>query len=164
MTVNFREALSSDHAAIAFIYQYIVNQTDTYAYGPTQDPQAILHHWFYPNARVFVACDEDNTVLGTYFLRPNQPDRGSHVANAGFMVHPNHTGQGIGRSMGHHCLQTAKQLGYTAMQFNYVVSTNSGAIKLWKSLGFSIVGTLPKAYQHRTQGLVDVYVMYQQLI
>jgi ribosomal protein S18 acetylase RimI-like enzyme len=98
-----------------------------------------------------------------YKLIPNGPDLGSHVANASFMVDPSAHGQGIGRAMGEHCLAQAKQAGYQAMQFNFVVSTNAAAVELWKKLGFSIVGTLPKAFNHARLGLVDAYVMHRFL-
>jgi len=103
-------------------------------------------------------------VAGTYILRPNQPVLGSHVANAAFMVAPNARGLGIGREMGEHCLSEARRLGFRAMQFNFVVSTNEGAIRLWKQLGFEIVGTLPGAFRHPQKGYVDVYVMFRSLL
>jgi ribosomal protein S18 acetylase RimI-like enzyme len=86
------------------------------------------------------------------------------VANAAFMVAPDARGQGIGRAMGEHCLNEARRLGYRAMQFNFVVSTNTSAIHLWERLGFKIVGTLPGAFQHPQKGYVDVYVMYRSLL
>ena len=98
-----------------------------------------------------------------YKLGPNQRDLGSHVANASFMVSPTAHGQGIGRTMAEHCLEQAVKEGFLAMQFNFVVSTNAGAVALWKSLGFSIVGTLPRAFNHARLGYVDAYVMYRAL-
>ena len=88
---------------------------------------------------------------------------GSHVANASFMVSPEHNGKGIGRSLGLHCLQEARKAGYEAMQFNFVVSTNKAAVALWQKLGFSIVGTLPKVFRHHELGYVDAYVMHRFL-
>jgi ribosomal protein S18 acetylase RimI-like enzyme len=96
-------------------------------------------------------------------LVANQRDLGSHVANASFMVHPGYSGKGAGREMGLHCLREAKKAGYLAMQFNFVVSTNRAAVSLWQKLGFSIVGTLPKAFLHQSLGYVDAYVMYRFL-
>ena len=102
-------------------------------------------------------------MLGTYILRPNQSGGGSHVANAGFMVSASARGQGIGRAMAEHCLSEARRLGFRAMQFNYVISTNTAAIRLWQDLGFEIVGTLASAFRHPDKGYVDVYVMYRSL-
>jgi ribosomal protein S18 acetylase RimI-like enzyme len=102
-------------------------------------------------------------VVGTYILRANQPGSGSHVANAAFMVAPRVRGLGVGRKMGEHCLNEARRLGFRAMQFNFVVSTNEGAIRLWKQLGFKTVGTLPGAFRHPQKGYVDVYVMFRSL-
>jgi ribosomal protein S18 acetylase RimI-like enzyme len=102
-------------------------------------------------------------VVGTYILRPNQSGGGAHVANAAFMVAAHARGEGVGRAMGEHCLAEARQLGFRAMQFNFVVSTNESAIRLWRQLGFEIVGTLPGAFHHPTQGYVEVYVMFRSL-
>ena len=104
------------------------------------------------------------SVLGTYILRPNQFGGGSHVANAAFMVAPDARGQGIGRAMGEHCLSEARRLGFRAMQFNFVVSTNRSAVRLWQNLGFKIVGTSPDAFRHPEKGYVDVYVMFRSLL
>jgi GNAT superfamily N-acetyltransferase len=106
--------------------------------------------------------DEDS-VVGTYLLKPNAPEPGAHVANAAFMVAPAARGAGIGRLLAEHCISRAKDLSYIAMQFNAVVATNVGAIELWKSLGFAIVGTVPAAYRHRTAGLVDIHIMHRAL-
>jgi len=102
-------------------------------------------------------------ILGSYILRPNQSGGGSHVANAGFMVSATARGQGIGRAMALHCLHESRRLGFRAMQFNYVISTNTAAIRLWQDLGFEIVGTLPEAFHHPEKGYVDVYVMHRSL-
>jgi len=98
-----------------------------------------------------------------YKIVANQRGLGSHVANASFMVDPSCSGRGIGRQMGEHCLEEARRLGYLAMQFNFVVSTNGAAVALWQKLGFAIVGTVPKAFRHSTLGYVDTYVMYRSL-
>ncbi len=122
-----------------------------------------LAYWFRPDTHTYVA-EQDRHVVGTYILKPNQAGAGSHVANAAFMVVPGGRGQGIGRAMGEHCLSEARRLGFRAMQFNFVVSTNESAIHLWQKLGFKIVGTLPGAFQHPQKGDVDVYVMYRSLL
>ncbi len=103
------------------------------------------------------------TNLGTYILKANQPGAGAHVANAAFMVATNARGLGVGRAMAEHCLSEARRFGFRAMQFNFVVSTNESALRLWRDLGFRIVGTLPGAFRHPTRGYVDVYVMYRSL-
>ena len=105
----------------------------------------------------------DGEILGTYYIKPNQPRLGSHVCNAGYMVSAKARGKGIGRSMCAHSLKEAVKLGFKAMQYNLVAATNVHAIQLWKDMGFEIIGTLPKAFNHKTKGLVDAYVMYQLL-
>src|ERR1043165_6072706 len=110
------------------------------------------------------ADTEDRGVIGTYILRPNQLGPGSHVANAAFMVAPDAQGSGVGRKMAVHCLSEARRMGFRAMQFNFVVSTNTRATDLWQQLGFKIIGTLPGAFLHPEKGYVDVYVMYRSLL
>ena len=112
----------------------------------------------------FPAIIPARQILGTYILRPNQSGGGSHVANAGFMVSASARGLGIGRAMAEHCLSEARRFGFRAMQFNYVISTNTAAIRLWQDFGFAIVGTLAKAFRHPQKGYVDVYVMYRALL
>ena len=99
--------------------------------------------------------------MGTYYIKANQPGLGSHVCNCGYMVCADARGKGIGRAMCEHSLVEARKLGFKAMQYNLVVSTNRGAIKLWQDLGFDIIGTLPGAFEHRHKGFVDAFVMYQ---
>jgi len=122
-----------------------------------------LGYWFKHGAHVCVA-EADNTIVGSYTLHANQAAAGAHVANAAFIVAKEARGQGIGRAMGEHCLKEARRLGFRAMQFNFVVSTNESAVKLWQDLGMKIVGILPGAFQHPKRGYVDVYVMYQELL
>ncbi len=114
-------------------------------------------------ARVYTAFCDEHIVVGSYILQPNCPDLGSHIANASYMVDPGVQGQGVGRAMGKHSILRAKELGYLAMQLNMVVSTNQAALKLWQSLGFKIIGTVPKAFNHSKLGLVDVHIMYLKL-
>jgi len=106
---------------------------------------------------------EGEQIVGSYYLKPNQPGLGSHIANAGFMVAEGQSGKGIGRTMGLHALEEARRTGFQAMQFNFVVSTNTRAVALWQSLGFSIIGTVPQAYRHRMLGLVDIHIMHRFL-
>ena len=107
--------------------------------------------------------DADDLVLGTYLLKPNQPGNGSHIANAGFMVSSAARGRGVGRAMGEHCLDQARAAGYLGMQFNAVVASNHGAIKLWYALGFETIGTVPRAFRHPVDGLVGLHIMYRDL-
>lgn len=161
--IQIRPATEDDFHAICGIFQTHVAAGETYAHGPGTDRETCYDYWFGAPAMSFVAVKGRERVLGMYKLQPNQVGRGSHVANASYMVSPNAQGVGIGRMLAEHSLEEARRQGYLAMQFNYVVSTNTAAIHLWKRLGFSIVGTLPKAYRHRRLGYVDAYVMYKLL-
>jgi len=136
---------------------------ESYVFTTATSREAGHQYWLGSGVRSFVAVSLAGRVLGMYRLVPNQVGRGHHVANASFMVAPSVQGAGIGRMLGEHSLGEARSHGYLAMQFNHVVSTNAPAIGLWKKLGFSIVGTLPKAFRHKRLGYVDAYVMYQLL-
>ncbi len=121
-----------------------------------------LEYWYQPGSHIFVATRQE-AVLGTYVVKANQKGRGSHVANAGYLVSTAARGLGLGMAMGRHSLQTARDLGFLAMQFNMVVATNVRAVHLWETLGFDNVGRLPGAFRHGEQGLVDALIMFRQL-
>jgi L-amino acid N-acyltransferase YncA len=161
--VTIRQASEHDLDAVWEIFHEVVARGDTYVFEPETPRDAALAYWFHPGTRTYVA-ESDGRVVGTYILRPNQPGLGSHVSNAAFMVSPSSRGLGLGQAMGRHCLEEECRLGYRAMQFNFVVSTNETAVKLWQRLGFTIVGTLPGAFRHSTLGFVDAYVMFRTLL
>lgn len=160
--MKIRPATDADHDAIWKIFHEIVAPGDTYALDPKMSRQEALAYWFADDTQTYVA-EQEGRILGTYILKPNQLGPGVHVANAGFMVAPKAQGGGVGRAMAEHCLSEARRLGFRAMQFNFVVSTNTPALHLWQQLGFEIVGTLPGAFRHPAKGYVDVYVMYRSL-
>jgi L-amino acid N-acyltransferase YncA len=160
--LTIRDADDQDAEAIWQIFQAVVAGGDTYVFAPDTPREEAIAYWFSPTTRTYVAAIASR-VVGTYILRPNRPGLGSHVANAAFMVSPDARGLGIGRTMGEHCLAEARGLGYRAMQFNFVVSTNESAVRLWEQLGFRKVGTLPGAFRHCSKGFVDAYVMFQSL-
>jgi ribosomal protein S18 acetylase RimI-like enzyme len=121
-----------------------------------------LTYWLGSDKETFVA-EEDDVILGTYYMRPNQAGGGGHVCNCGFMTGANAMGRGVARRMGEHALAHARLLGYRGMQFNFVVSTNERAVRLWQTLGFEIVGRLPLAFNHPIHGDVDALVMLKLL-
>jgi L-amino acid N-acyltransferase YncA len=161
--LNVRPATEQDRDAIWDIFHAVIAPGDTYAFDPEISQEEALAYWFRTDTHAYVA-ESDGRVVGTCILKPNQPALGSHIANAAFMVAPIARGLGVGREMGEHCLNEARRLGFRAMQFNFVVSTNEEAIRLWKHLGFKIVGTLPAAFRHREKGYVDVYIMFRSLL
>jgi ribosomal protein S18 acetylase RimI-like enzyme len=161
--LSIRKAEEQDRDAVWKILHAVVAGGDAFAFDPGITRERALEVWFQPAATTYVA-ESDGRVVGSYLLKPNQPGHGSHVANAAYMVSPTARGLGVGRAMGEHSLTEARRLGYRAMQFNLVVATNEPAVALWKSLGFTIVGTLPGAFHHRSLGYVDAYVMYRLLV
>jgi len=160
--LHIREATASDQEPIWTIFHAVVAAGDTYTFDPETSREEALAYWLHPLHRCYVA-EREAQIVGTYILKANQPALGSHVANAAFMVSPQARGAGIGRDMGQHSLIEARRLGFRAMQFNFVVSTNTPAVSLWQQLGFAIVGTLPGAFRHPHRGYVDAYVMFRSL-
>jgi L-amino acid N-acyltransferase YncA len=160
--LKIRSAKRKDHDAVWKIFHDVVAIGDTYAIDPHISRKQAFAWWFASGTRTYVATDAAK-IVGTYILKANQGGGGAHVANAGFMVAHDARGRGVGRAMAEHCLDEARRFGFCAMQFNFVVSTNRSAIRLWKTLGFKIAGTLPGAFRHPTKGDVPVYVMYRSL-
>ena len=159
---TIREASDDDADAIWGIFHTVVAHGDTYVFEPDTRRQEALAYWFTPTTRTYVA-ESDSKVVGTYILRPNRPGLGSHIANAAFMVSPDARRAGNRLRHGSALPRRGAGLGYRAMQFNFVVSTNETAVRLWKRLGFRIVGTLPGAFRHLTKGYVDAFVMFRSL-
>ncbi len=162
--VHIREATPDDWPAIHPFFTAIVDAGETYAYpeGLSSDEARAL--WIEPPpGRTVVAVDDEGPVLGSAHMGPNRPGRGSHVATASFMVDPAVRGRGVGRTLGEHVVAWARDAGYRGIQFNAVVETNVGAVALWRSLGFVIIGTVPGAFRRRDDGYVGLHVMYLDL-
>ena len=162
-TRTIRPATDADWAQIWPIWHAIVAAGETYTWDPATGEAEARKLWMLPEpAEVWVA-EQASTIEGTAILKPNQPGLGAHIANAGFMVAAGAAGKGVGRALAERIVGRARELGYHGMQFNAVVSTNTRAIGLWKSLGFEIVGTVPEAFRHARLGYVDLHIMYRQL-
>ena len=157
-----RKATASDAEAVSSVILPTIREGATYALDPEMSEADALAYWLGPDRETFVA-EEAGVVLGTYYLRANQAGGGRHVSNCGYMVSASATGRGIAQRMCEHSMELARSQGYRAMQFNFVVSTNERAVRLWQSLGFQIVGRLPLAFHHPTAGYVDALVMYRNL-
>jgi ribosomal protein S18 acetylase RimI-like enzyme len=140
----------------------MIRSGETYTLPRDMSKKEALEYWFAVDKETFV-WKENGAVLGTYFLKANQPGGGAHVANCGYVTAPAAQGRGIARQMCVHSLERAKERGFRAMQFNFIVSTNERAIKLWTSLDFKIVGRLPLAFEHPTLWFVDAVIMHRPL-
>lgn len=160
--LQIRKAEVRDAGAILAIILPVIREGATYALDSSLDETEALAYWMAPEKETFVA-EQEGVVVGTYYMRPNQAGGGRHVCNCGYMTSAAAAGRGIARRMCEHSLAHARSRGYRAMQFNFVVSTNERAVRLWQSLGFEILGRLPAAFKHPSAGYVDALVMYQQL-
>jgi len=159
-----RDATADDWDAIWPFFHEIVAAGETYAYDPDMDEAEGRRTWMVdPPGRTVVATDPDGTVLGTASMYPNRPGPGAHVASASFMVDPRRAGRGTGRALGEHMLEWARASGFRAVQFNAVVETNEGAVKLWRSLGFEALAIVPEAFKHPTNGYVGLLIMHRFL-
>ena len=159
-----REIRADEFSRAWPIFRAVIAGGDTYSYPPDISEPTAHAAWVEAPAATFVACDADGTVLGTYFIKPNQPGQGAHVCNCGYVTADAARGRGVAAAMCEHSQQHALALGFRAMQFNLVVSTNTGAVRLWQALGFAIVGTLPGAFRHSRLGFVDAHVMFKTLV
>lgn len=160
--IQIRRATEQDRPAVLDIVAPVLAAGETYAIARDLDAGGVERYWFGDTHEVFVAAD-DGAILGSYYLMANQQGGGAHVANCGYMTAQAARGRGIARAMCLHSLEQARQRGFLAMQFNHVVSANTAAVQLWQKLGFDIVGTLPRAFQHPVLGFVDSYVMFRSL-
>ena len=158
--MTIRLANCNDRDAIWQILEPMIRAGETYTLPKDMGREEALEYWFAPEKETFV-WEEDGQTLGTYFLKTNQQGGGAHVANCGYVSAEAAQGRGIARAMCLHSLERAKERGFRAMQFNFVVSTNERAVKLWQGLGFEIVGRLPEAFRHPEHGFVDALVMFR---
>lgn len=162
--VTIRPYVAADWPALWALLEPVFRAGETFPYDPAIREEEARAAWVDQNQCVLVAVDAASTVVGTYYLRPNAPALGAHVANAGFVVADQRRRQGIGSGLCRHALAEARRLGFRAMQFNLVVSTNQAGIQCWQRQGFRIVGVLPGAFHHRRLGDVDALVMVQSLV
>ena len=160
---EIREIRESDWPKIWPILQETIRAGDTYTFSPQSTEKEIREVWVEVPAKTFVACDAEGRILGTYFIKANQPGLGAHVCNCGYVVAPTAQGRGIASLMCEHSQARALAMGFKAMQFNFVVATNTRAIRLWERLGFSVVGRLPGAFNHQKLGYVDALIMFKRL-
>ena len=162
MSISIQPAVMEDFPKIWEIFRLIIKPGDTVPFAPDTSFDEAKDIWM-GHGHYFYKVMLEGIIVGTYNIKPNFPGLGSHVANGSYMVHPEHQGKKIGYQMIMHSLEEAKRLGFKAMQFNLVVSTNIPAIKLYQKVGFKIVGQLPKAFNHMQLGYVDAYVMHRFL-
>lgn len=161
----FRTAASDDWVGIWPIFRAVVETGDTYAYAPDIAEVEARSIWMQPgrDRKFTYVAEQHGSIVGTAYLKPNAVGLGDHLCNAGWMIAPDSAGQGVGRRFAEYVLDQARDLGFMGMQFNAVVASNTRAIQLWESLGFEIVGTVPDAFRHATDGLTAVHIMYNAL-
>ena len=160
--MNIRIATENDFESIWPIFREVVSAGDTYAYERDTSKEDALRIWLRVPNRTYVV-EEQNEILGTYYIKTNQAGPGDHVCNCGYMVSSRARGKGLATAMCEHSQKTAVEMGYKAMQFNFVAASNKGAIGLWHKLGFDTVGRLPNAFNHPGEGYVDALVMFKTL-
>ena len=161
--INIRTATAADFGLIWPFLCDVFAAGDTYAVDPAISKAEAEQYWMTQSRATYVAEGGDG-IVGTYYIKTNQPGGGAHICNCGYIVSPHARGQGIAAQMCAHSQDEAVRLGYCAMQFNFVLASNKGAVRLWHRLGFTTVGTVPEAFDHPKQGMVDAHVMYKLLI
>jgi len=178
--LEIRKANEEDKPEIWKIIRDVIATGDTYVFAPDSGEEEMIAFWCSPEKHTYVAvwseaprragilsddlhCSSNGEIVGTFFLKANQPGLGAHVGNAGYMVAPEAKGKGVGRAMAEWSLEEARRLGFKSMQFNLVVKSNEVAVKLWQNLGFEIIGEIPEAFDHPQNGLTNAYLMYRKL-
>lgn len=165
MEIIYRIARLEDFEEIYNIFGDVIDEGKTYSYTHEEmTPERALGYWISARGTHCIVADIGGAVAGVVAIRPNRTGRADHVANASFIVAPQHRRRGIARELGNAAINYARSAGYKAMQFNFVVSSNKVAVELWQSLGFEIIGTMPQGFNHKELGLVDVYMMHKKLL
>jgi ribosomal protein S18 acetylase RimI-like enzyme len=160
--IEIRKAKPEDADGIWEIIKTVIATGDTYVFDPNSPKEKMLAYWFSPDKTTYVAL-QNELIVGTFVIKDNQMDLGSHIANASYMTAPQASGQGIGKMMGAFSIEEAKRIGYKAMQFNIVIKSNERAVRLWQKLGFQIIGEIPDAFNHKENGLTNAYIMHRKL-
>lgn len=160
--LEIRNAINPDKPAVWDIIKAVIAGGDTYVYPPDSSREEMLDYWFSREKHTYVA-ELDGRIVATFWLKANQPGLGSHVANAAYMVAPDVHGKGIGRQIAEWSLDEARRLGFTAMQFNFVVKSNANAVALWQAIGFQVIGEIPDAMMHSKNGPTNALIMYRKL-
>jgi L-amino acid N-acyltransferase YncA len=161
--VEIRRAEDDDWAGIWPIWRDTVAAGDTYVWLPGTPEEEARAAWMLPPPAEVLVVEDGGRIVATALLQPNKVGLGDHVANAGFMVDPSVAGRGVGRQLAEAVLERAGDAGYEAMQFNAVVATNDRAVRLWRSMGFEVVGRVPQGFRHARHGLVDLLLMHRRL-
>ena len=160
--IKITPATSADEERIWALLQPVFSAGDTYAVDPLIDREAAIAYWMEADKTAFILRIEGQAV-GTYYIRPNQPGGGAHICNCGFITAPSARGKGVARRMLDHALIEAKQQGYRAMQFNFVLASNQPALAIWQRNGFATIGRIPQAFLHPKQGYVDALILHRSL-
>ena len=160
--LSIRPAVYADQERVWQTLEPTIRAGESVALDQDMSRASALDYWFSARNEVFVA-EQESTIVGSYVLRANQMGGGAHVANCVYVVSPSATGRGIAQAMCEHSLTHARARGFSALQFNFVLSSEERRLKLWQRAGFKIVGTLPKAFRHPSLGLIDAFVMYREL-
>jgi ribosomal protein S18 acetylase RimI-like enzyme len=163
MNLTIRPITAADYAALWRVLEPMIRAGETYTFPQDTTEADAIAYWTGPDRDTFVAANDEGAIVGTYYIKANQPGRGDHVCNCGYVTAPEATGKGVARAMCAHSLEQAKARGFRAMQFNFVIATNTRAVALWHSLGFQTVGRLPGAYHHPDGRYVDALVMWREV-
>jgi ribosomal protein S18 acetylase RimI-like enzyme len=177
--LEIRKASDADKPEIWKIIRAVIATGDTYVFAPDSTEEEMISYWCSPEKHTYVALwseqparagilDNESSrsngeIVGTFFLKANQPGLGAHVGNAGYMVAPEAKGKRVGRTMAEYSIEESRRLGFKSIQFNFVVKSNAVAVKLWQDVGFEIIGEIPEAFNHAENGLTNAYIMYRKL-
>ena len=132
-----------EQGALYELFERIVGDLEGYPQAPPLTPDVFAATWVQP-VSVVVAARVGGDFAGAYYLKPNQPGRAAHIANAGYLVDRRFRGRGIGRALVLDSIQRAPAHGFDAIQFNLVFESNP-ARRLYEELGWLEIGRVPRA-------------------
>jgi GNAT superfamily N-acetyltransferase len=161
--VLVRDATAGDWQRIWPFLRVVIAAGEAFCWDRDTDEATAHAKWMHSAPGITLVAVDDGTIVGTAEIHPNHGGAGAHVANAGFIVDPAHAGRGAGRRLGEAAIDQARRAGFEAMVFNAVVETNTNAIALWRSLGFEVLTTIPRAFDHPVEGKVGLLVMHREL-
>lgn len=164
MSRSIHTFTEADWPALWPIIEAVCREGETYVYPVDLSESDARSYWIERPPGVTVVLEEDGEVLGTAKMGPNRAGNGAHVGTASFMVSDAARGRGVGRALGEHVIAWHREQGFRGLQFNAVVESNVSAVRLWQSLGFEILGTVPGAFRSPKHGYTGLHVMYLPLV
>ena len=156
--MNVREYRQSDLAQMTDIWNSIVEQGMAFPQEELLDCETARE--FFGSQTYCAVAESDGEIAGLYILHPNNVGRCSHICNASYAVKDGMRGRHIGEILVTDCIRKAPGFGFGILQFNAVVKSNEPALRLYKKLGFTQLGTIPGGFRSKSGKFEDIIPHY----